>query len=404
MREAASATLAAHARCPPSSRSCRITSRSWPRSRTLSAPQSRPRGRCASAAPLRWAVTCSAVPTDTWSGCGTTRAGIGLVRSATRLAQERWLERTRARLIDCAHWHVIFTIPHQLNVLWQLNTAVMMDALFAAARDTLLELLADPRYLGAQPGIQLALHTWSRATGAAPAPALRWSATGACAMACGCAPRRSHFLPAKVVMLLFRGKLLDALRSLHRRGQLRLPDAHERRALREPAQPPGAQGQVERARVQPLRPRARGEPVPGPLRQGRAVRQHPDRARQPQREVLFRYTPHTEAGQPKRSATLALAPERFLARVLQHAPEPGRHTVRYYGLYAHACAEQLNAARALHQQAARRAARSRSTGRAISRASRARWPPRAARSVTPRWCAGRCWWPPALRHEPRRPP
>jgi hypothetical protein len=35
-----------------------------------------------------------------------------------------------------------------------------MDALFAAARDTLLELLADPRYLGAQPGIQLALHTW----------------------------------------------------------------------------------------------------------------------------------------------------------------------------------------------------------------------------------------------------
>jgi hypothetical protein len=69
------------------------------------------------------------------------------------------------------------------------------------------------------------------------------------------------------------------------------------------------------------------------------------------REVLFRYTPHSEAGEPKRSATLALSPPEFLARVLQHAPEPGRHTVRYYGLYAHACAEQLNAARALHAQA-----------------------------------------------------
>ena len=46
-----------------------------------------------------------------------------------------------------------------------------------------------------------------------------------------------------------------------------------------------------------------------------------------------------------------LAPVKFLARVLQHAPEPGRHTVRYYGLYAHACAEPLNAARALHAQA-----------------------------------------------------
>jgi hypothetical protein len=68
-------------------------------------------------------------------------------------------------------------------------------------------------------------------------------------------------------------------------------------------------------------------------------------------EVLFRYTPHGQPDAPKRSATLRLCPQAFLARVLQHTPEPGRHTVRYYGLYAHACAEQLNAARALHCQA-----------------------------------------------------
>ena len=78
------------------------------------------------------------------------------------LAKAQWLERTRARLIDCAHWHVVFTIPHQLNVLWMLNTAAMMAVLFAAARDTLLELLSDPRHLGAQPGMMLALHTWGR--------------------------------------------------------------------------------------------------------------------------------------------------------------------------------------------------------------------------------------------------
>ena len=65
----------------------------------------------------------------------------------------------------------MFTIPHQLNVLWQLNTPVMMDALFAAARDTLLELLADPRYLGAQAGHPAgAAHLEPRA-GAASAPA-----------------------------------------------------------------------------------------------------------------------------------------------------------------------------------------------------------------------------------------
>jgi hypothetical protein len=68
-------------------------------------------------------------------------------------------------------------------------------------------------------------------------------------------------------------------------------------------------------------------------------------------QVVFRYAPNSEAGQPKGCASLALTPQKFVARVLQHAPEPGRHTVRYYGLYAHACAEALNAARALHAQA-----------------------------------------------------
>ena len=67
--------------------------------------------------------------------------------------------------------------------------------------------------------------------------------------------------------------------------------------------------------------------------------------------VCFAYTPNREAGEPKRSATLSMSPQQFLARLLHHAPEPGRHTVRYYGLYAHACGEQLDAARALHAQA-----------------------------------------------------
>jgi hypothetical protein len=66
----------------------------------------------------------------------------------------------RARLLDCEHHHVIFTIPHELNALWMLNTAMIMQALFGAVRSTLSQLLADARYLGAQPGAVLALHTF----------------------------------------------------------------------------------------------------------------------------------------------------------------------------------------------------------------------------------------------------
>jgi hypothetical protein len=265
------------------------------------------------------------------------------------MARERWLQRTQARLIDCAHWHVIFTIPHQLNSLWQLNTALMMEALFAAARDTLLELLNDAHYLGAQAGIQLALHTWNRALDLHPHLHALVS-DGGMKDRMWITPRRGHFLPAKVVMLLFRGKLVDALRKLHAAQQLRLPDAMSPERFTSLL---NRLGRKVKWNVRVCSRYAHGRGVSlylaryvkgGPYRNTQIVRASP-------REVVFRYTPNTEAGQPKRCATLALTPQSFLARVLQHAPEPGRHTVRYYGLYAHACAEGLNAARALHRQA-----------------------------------------------------
>ena len=244
---------------------------------------------------------------------------------------------------------MIFTVPHQLNVLWQLNTPALMNALFGAARDTLLELLGDARYLGAQPGIQLALHTWNRALDLHPHLHALVS-DGGMHEGQWVRPRRSHFLPAKVVMLLFRGKLLDALRELHRAGELGLPDAMSPERFTSVL---NRLGRKVKWNVRVCSRYAHGRGVSlylaryvkgGPFRNTQIVRASP-------REVLFAYTPRSEPGAPKRSATLALAPERFLARVLLHAPEPGRHSVRYYGLYAHACGEQLNAARALHSQA-----------------------------------------------------
>ena len=78
------------------------------------------------------------------------------------LQTERWLALQRARLLACDHYHVIFTLPHELNPLWLANVPVMTTLLFQAVRDTLGTLLADPKYLGAQPGILAALHTWSQ--------------------------------------------------------------------------------------------------------------------------------------------------------------------------------------------------------------------------------------------------
>lgn len=75
---------------------------------------------------------------------------------------ERWLARQRARLLNCAHFHVIFTMPHGLNTFWRYNRRLMSDFLFRSATETLTELMASAKWLGARPGIIAAQHSWTR--------------------------------------------------------------------------------------------------------------------------------------------------------------------------------------------------------------------------------------------------
>ena len=78
------------------------------------------------------------------------------------LQVQRWLAKQRTRILNCDHYHVIFTIPDELRFLWRLNVELMTNILFLCARDTLIELLGDEAYLGAKPGIISALHTWTK--------------------------------------------------------------------------------------------------------------------------------------------------------------------------------------------------------------------------------------------------
>ncbi len=75
---------------------------------------------------------------------------------------ERWLAKKKSLLLNTDHFHVIFTISHDLHLLWRYNTELMSGLLFKSATKTLFQLLADEKYLGARPGIIASLHTWSK--------------------------------------------------------------------------------------------------------------------------------------------------------------------------------------------------------------------------------------------------
>ena len=172
----------------------------------------------ASAGQAPWVVISRRAPTAALLGSGTIRAATGPVRSA-RL-RPAWLVLQRARLLACDHSHVIFTLPHDLNPLWLANVPVMTTLLLQAVRETLSTLLTDPKYLGAQPGIIAALHTWSQTL--VLHPHVHCLVTGGELTADGSwkAVRNGFLLPARVVMAVCRGKMLDAIRRAWTCGEL----------------------------------------------------------------------------------------------------------------------------------------------------------------------------------------
>jgi len=265
------------------------------------------------------------------------------------LQTERWLALQQARLLACDHYHVIFTLPHALNPLWLANVPVMTALLVQAVRDTLCTFLADPTYLGAQPGIIAALHTWSQTlvlhphvhclvTGGGLSPAGQWVTV-----------RHGFLLPVRVVMAVFRGKMLGALRQAVAQDALVLPEAmHPQQVLNRL----NRLGQAHktpwnvhiRARyrhgagvVTSLARSLRG----GPLKNARLVAWDGERV-----TCTYRASAeaHTSGAAPRSCMTLSSGD--FLQRWLLHVPGPSTRTVRSYGLYHHTHAEALACCRA----------------------------------------------------------
>jgi hypothetical protein len=136
---------------------------------------------------------------------------------------EHWLDRQRARILDCTHYHTIFTVPEDLNVVWEHNKQLFGNLMFHSSRDTLVKLFDDPKYLGATAGMLMALHTWGRNLSAHPHIHCLVTGGGLTEDGRWVAVKRKCLLPRKVVMMIFRGKLLDGLRKAADAGELSLP-------------------------------------------------------------------------------------------------------------------------------------------------------------------------------------
>ena len=74
--------------------------------------------------------------------------------------REKWVDARREDILDAPYFHVVFTVPEELNPIIYSNQKFLYTALYHAASDTLSELAADSKYLGTDIGYICILHTW----------------------------------------------------------------------------------------------------------------------------------------------------------------------------------------------------------------------------------------------------
>ena len=146
---------------------------------------------------------------------------------------------------------------------------VVYGLLFRAAAETLQQIAADPKHLGAEIGFLAVLHTWGQNLQHHPhvhcvVPGGGLSPDGSRWVAC----RPGFFLPVRVLSRVFRGKFLALLRAAFDRGRLAFHGKLSR-AGRPGRIPTPARRQcpdrVGRLRQAALRRTGAGAEVPGPV-------------------------------------------------------------------------------------------------------------------------------------------
>ena len=137
-------------------------------------------------------------------------------------ARDKWIAARHNELLPVDYVHVVFTLPHQLSPLALQNKQVLYDLLFRSSAETLLEVAADPRHLGAEIGFLSVLHTWGQnllhhphvhcliPSGGLSPDHTQWIH-----------PRYPFFLPVGVLSRVFRGKFVAALQRRFQQRQLK---------------------------------------------------------------------------------------------------------------------------------------------------------------------------------------
>jgi len=156
---------------------------------------------------------------DTCGECGFMKMSYNSCRNrhcpkCQALTKERWIMERESELLPVPYFHVVFTLPSELNELVIHNREKLFNLLLSASAETLKLLAQDKKHLGVQTGFTSILHTWGSnlmfhphvhiiVPGGGLTPSGKWQSS-----------RKKFFIPVKVMSKVFRGKFLYALKKM----------------------------------------------------------------------------------------------------------------------------------------------------------------------------------------------
>ena len=255
------------------------------------------------------------------------------------MARAVWLEKRESELLPVPYFHVVFTLPHELGPLALQNKRVIYGCLFRAAAQTLLEVGADLKHLGAKVGCLMVLHTWGQ--NLMHHPHVHAIVTGGGLSVDGSRwihgkqskRRKPFFAPGKVLSRVFRGKFIDSLKQAFRSGKLgffgRLKSLDDEAAFEQLLNKSVRHDWVVYAK----------RPFSSPACVLKYLARYTHRVAISNRRLVelqngrvsFRYKDYSDDQQSK---VLPLSTTEFIRRFLMHTLPSGFVRIRYYGFLA----------------------------------------------------------------------
>jgi hypothetical protein len=251
--------------------------------------------------------------------------------------QEKWLEGQKERLLNCGHFHLVFTIPQEYHPLWLYNRKWFINTHFHVVNETLKDLLMGSTYQGkhyegrlnGMPGFISTLHTWGRSLNLHPHIHVLITAGGLDREGSWKAVENDFLLPIKLVKSLYRGKFQAKIKAHLLRDEIHLP--------------PHQTKDEQLKQHHDLYKKEWSVRIQEKYKQGTGVLIYlsrylgsspikPDQIKliNHNREVIFSYWSHRD----KQQKHQILSIDEFLKKYLLHQNEPRVHTIRYYGIYA----------------------------------------------------------------------